>query len=206
MSTQEPPPTKSGLVFSKVSALIFSNLRQHDQARCALVCRSWSTVATTKLWSTISITDRRAYYRFLTPEAQEALIKNCHLVRIFRTNYISVVQSLFSSSFLTTSSTNPADASSESTTDETLCRCSNLVHLDLGGLWRVPPPPEKEGQKITYQAYNQRTPRPPLTPLMEQLIYRVIESNPHLKGLIIGNYISDRGAFSASSPTNNWRN
>lgn len=192
LSTQEPPPTKSRLVFFKYSALIFSNLPQRDQAQCALVCRSWSTIAITKLWSTISITDRRAYYRFLTPEAQEALIKNCHFVRSFRTNYISVVQSLISSAPLTTSSTNPADDSSELTTDETLCHCSNLVHLDLGGLWRVPPPPKKEGQENTYQAYNQCTPRPPLTPQMEQLIYRVIQSNPHLKDLIIGSYISDR--------------
>lgn len=218
LSSYGSPPTKSGLIFSKFSVLIFSNLPQHDQAQCALVCRSWFTVATTKLWSTISITDRRAYYCFLAPEAQEALIKNCHLVRSFRTNYIAVIQSLFNSSLLTTSSTNPedantesttdeglfvsspfstsstnpADASSESTADETSCRCANLVHLDLGGLWRVPPPPKKKGQESTYQAYNRRTPRPPLTPLMEQLIYCVIQSNPHLKDLIFGNYISNR--------------
>lgn len=172
---------------------VFSNLSPHDQAQCVRVSRSWSSICIPQLWRRITIVTPRAFRRFLTEEAQTAVARNAHLVRIFMTIYFPIVESIVRRS----PESNPSTSEQPMALNGSItCVFTNLIMLDLGTLWRTPLPPARTPQEA-FAAYSGPLPSPPLSSGQEELIRYLIQSNPRLKCLNVGGYIQHCDALLA---------
>ncbi|KAF9327848.1 hypothetical protein BG006_008908 [Podila minutissima] len=167
---------------------VFSALSPHDQAQCVRVSRAWSAISIPQLWRRITIVTPRAFRRFLTEEAQTALARNAHLVRIFMTIYFPIVESIVRRSPESDPATSEQPTAEATLNDPITCMLTNLLMLDLGTLWRTPLPPAQTPQEA-FAAYSGPLPSPPLSSDQEELIRHLIQSNPRLKCLNIGGYI-----------------
>ncbi|KAF9024155.1 hypothetical protein BGZ52_011470 [Haplosporangium bisporale] len=152
---------------------IFSYITRHDLTQCTRVSRDWAAVSTSLLWKSISIMSSKDFYRFQAPEAQSALIRNERHIREFRTVFVPVIERL-------------------------VC-CTHLTILDLNRIWNTPspPPPPKflpliKGSDWTRLSRFSELELSHMTPDQEQLVLNIIQRNPHLLVLKIGDHFQSR--------------
>ncbi|KAG0341623.1 hypothetical protein BG004_005972 [Podila humilis] len=172
--------------------MVFGHLTLNDLAACVRVSKVWSTFFTPFLWRSVSVTSRRAFTRFMSPEAQLALARNAGFVQVLTTVYIPVIECMVI--LRQESSTTMRKTSSSQQEMKYRCLCTGLRSLDLGRLWRSPSDyhyiKDCQGDNSFSPVSNStHQPAPPFTPEQELAIRRLVLSNRQLKSIRIGRCI-----------------
>ncbi|KAG0342970.1 hypothetical protein BG000_010863 [Podila horticola] len=122
-------PLFSTLPAELQSQILFC-LPQRDLSRCALVSKSWNSLATPALWKAFEVTDGHSFDLFMKPGRQEGFTKNARFIQVLvirnpRTLkwFVKPGNDQFVTDF---------DPSSDSA-PSWVCICQNQTRLTLGG-------------------------------------------------------------------------